>query len=95
LVTVALESWQFYCKPVKPSRGGFVRLRFVRLRADATRVSSVLQQGKSSPSLKFPAFPVRRLERVSSRVSFSAGGSFVQKREESRSHLFSALLVSR
>jgi hypothetical protein len=99
LVTVALESWQFNCKPIKPSRGGFVRLR-----ADATLVSSGPQQGKSSPNLTFPAFPVLRREHVrkhvSSRVSYLAGGSSDLHRDdlhrkESRSHLFSALLVSR
>jgi hypothetical protein len=37
MVTVALESWLFYFKPTRPSRGGFVRLR-----ADATRVPVVL-----------------------------------------------------
>jgi hypothetical protein len=76
----------------------------VRLRADATRVSSVSQQEKSNPNLTFPAFPVRLHKHVSKhisgRVSYLAGGSSDLHRnglyrEESRSHLFSAFLVSR
>ena len=87
LVTVALESWQFNCKSTRPSRGGFVRLC-----ADATRVSSVSQ--KSSLLIITPN-PLLRLEHVSkhvsSEVSYLAGGSSDLHREKSRSHLFSAL----
>ena len=45
MVTVALRSWQFNCKPTRPSRRGSVCLC-----ADATRVSN-LQKSSPKPAV--------------------------------------------
>ena len=95
LVTVALESWQLNCKSTRPSRGGFVRLC-----ANATRVSPVVPKESSLPITSNPVLRREHVsehvsKHVSSEVSCLAGGSFDLPPEKSRSYLFSALLVSR
>ena len=108
MVTVALESWQFNCKSTRPSRGGLVRLcadaicvpvvyqavvyQAIDHRASASHKGSGPSDGKSNLPVTSSRVLHRKYvgEHVSSKVSGLAGSSLL-----SRSHLFSAFLVSR
>ena len=93
LVTVALKSWQFNCKPTKTAGRGFLRLR-----ANATRVPV------PPPAAAFRSRPFVRVIDTNSRSLIFAGGSVlpaisvrlkIMDRQTGHPSLFSAPLLSR
>jgi len=77
MVTVALESWLFYFKPTRPSRGGFVRLRANAIRVPAvlpteSRLPHTCKAGHSRP-VASELKPMLSSKHARSEVSYLAG----------------------